>query len=435
MTRINRPYQLAWIGLALATMLFSSAVAQAQTLIVLHNFSGGADGSYPAAGLAQDSAGNFYGTTEEGGNGPCVVNSSRVGCGVVFKLSRKGSGWVFNTLYEFGGAPDGEYPLARVIVGPDGALYGTTSQGGSGPCIGQQGCGTVFKLQPPASFCRGFTCPWTETILYDFSSRNDGFDPTAEVAFDRSGNLYGTTQMGGGGANCIDDGCGTVFELTPNSNGTWMKSTVYAFQGGTTDGNAPTAGVVVDQAGSLYGTTAVGGAGCGIGGCGIAFQLTPHGSSWTETVLHVFQDGTDGAVPGQLIFDGSGNLWGPTADGGQYELYGTVFELTPLEGGGWHFVSQYSFNNGQAQDTTALTMDSAGDIYGCSRRGGRNQGGAIFSLTPSNGGLNYTTLYSFGFDQSDNPVGKVVLDQEGNIYGTTLGNGGPPYGTVWELTP
>lgn len=423
---------LALVGMAFAIGTVPSL--KAQTLAVLHNFTGGADGSDPAAGLAQDSAGNLYGTTQEGGNGPCVVNSARVGCGVVFKMSRQGSGWVFRTLYEFGGPPDGEYPLARVIVGPDGALYGTTSQGGAGACLGEQGCGTVFKLQPPASFCRSFSCPWTETILYSFSSRNDGFDPTGEVAFDRSGNLYGTTAMGGGATGCVDDGCGTVFELTPNGNGTWTKSTVYAFQGGT-DGNEPTAGVAVDQAGNLYGTTAIGGSGCIAGGCGIAFQLTPHGSGWTETLLHVFQDSTDGAVPGQLSFDGSGNLWGPTVDGGQYELYGAIFELTPFEGGGWHFVSQYSFNQAQAEGTTTLTIDSAGDIYGCSGRGGHNEGGVIFSLTPSNGGLNYTSLYSFGFGQSDYPVGKVVLDSQGNIYGTTLHGNDPPYGTVWELTP
>ncbi len=421
---------LALVGMAFAICTVPSL--KAQTLTALHNFTGGADGSDPAAGLAQDSAGNLYGTTQEGGNGPCVVNSSRVGCGVVFKMSREGSGWVFRTLYEFGGPPDGEYPLARVIVGPDGALYGTTSQGGAGSCLGQQGCGTVFKLQPPASFCRSFSCPWTETILYSFSSRNDGFNLTGEVAFDHSGNLYGTTANGGGGANCFDDGCGTVFELTPNGNGTWTKGTIYAFQGGTMDGNQPAAGVVVDQSDNLYGTTTYGGSTCESDGCGIVFQLTPHGSSWTETVLHSFQY-TDGAAPGQLSFDSSGNLWGPAADGGNN--YGTIFELTPLEGGGWHFVSQYSFNYGQAEYPTTLTIDPAGDIYGCTGRGGHNDGGEIFSLTPSSGGLNYTTLYSFGFGQSDYPVGKVVLDSEGNIYGTTLHGADPPYGTVWEFTP
>jgi uncharacterized repeat protein (TIGR03803 family) len=224
-----------WIkSLALAvlgTLTISTALpSQAQTLTVLHNFKGGADGSDPAAGLAQDSAGNLYGTTQYGGTGQC--NSlPPTGCGVVFKLSHRGSGWLFTTLYEFGGPPDGEYPLARVIVGPDGALYGTTSQGGAGSCLGQQGCGIVFKLQPPASFCRAFSCPRTETILYSFSSRNDGFNLTGEVAFDRSGNLYGTTANGGGATGCVDDGCGTVFELTPNGNGTWTKSTIYAFQG------------------------------------------------------------------------------------------------------------------------------------------------------------------------------------------------------------
>lgn len=147
-------------------------------------------------------------------------------------------------------------------------------------------------------------------------------------------------------------------------------------------------------------------------------------------MLHSFA-GSDGSGPGQLLFDGSGNLWGP-AGGGQY---GSVFELTPLEGGGWHFTTQYSFTDGEAEFPNPLTIDAAGIIYGSSGLGGHNNGGAIYSLTPSSGGLNYTTLYSFGFDQSDYPVGKVVLDSEGNIYGTTLHGADPPYGTVWEFTP
>jgi uncharacterized repeat protein (TIGR03803 family) len=424
----------------LATVLAIGPVVPAQTLTALHDFTDGADGGFPAGGLTQDAAGNLYGVAYKGGIIQCFDINSPVGCGVVFKLSHHGSAWVFSTLYEFAGQPDGGIPLARVIVGPDGALYGTTSQGGTGPCLGEHGCGTVFKLQPPPSFCAGASCPWRETILYNFSSRADGFYPDGELVFDGAGNLYGTTAMGGGNLNCINDGCGTVFKLTPNNHGTWTKSTLYTFQGGMSDGNFPDTGVVMDQAGHLYGTTLNGGVRhCGNGGngdCGVIFELAPSGSGWTETVLHRLNGDADGSGPGQLTFDSSWNLWGPAGIG--QSTYGTIFELTPQQGGGWNFSVQYNFTFEQGFPPNALTMDAAGNIYGTTPVGGDGDLGVLYSLTPSTNGWNFNTLYSFANDDQSQgrlPTGRIVLDVQGNIYGENIVGTQPPWGTVWEFTP
>ncbi len=155
---------LAAIASALL-LIFAAAESQAQTFTVLHNFTGGADGAYPYAGLTMDQAGNFYGTTANGGNtaGDCVFN----GCGTVFKLKRAGSGWILSPLYSFSG-PDGNSPQAGVIIGPDGSLYGTTIYGGTA------NAGTVFKLSPPPSACKTALCPWRETVLYSFQGGSDG---------------------------------------------------------------------------------------------------------------------------------------------------------------------------------------------------------------------------------------------------------------------
>ncbi len=436
MLRTTRWFQSAGI---MGTVFFLSAIAPAQTLTVLHTFTDGADGGFLApsmsGGITRDSGGNLYGTTNAGGitTGQCGF----VGCGVVFKVSSHG---VETPIYKFQGAPDGMYPDARVIIGPDGALYGTTQQGGSGSCFGI-GCGTVFKLQPPPNFCASFECPWHETILYNFSSPADGFYPVGDVTFDSAGNLYGTTEQGGS-ESCSRGSysCGTVFKLTPNSNGTWTKTTIYAFQGGANDGMEPESPLAIDRAGNLYGATPYGvGTGCIYGfGCGTVFELTPSGSGWTETILHIFTGNSDGGYPfGGLIFDPSGNLYGAASYGPGEFGYGTLFELTPQQGGGWNFSVPYTFD-GQAEGPVDLTMDASGNLYG-NAGGGEGGSGVVYRLTNSGGGWTFTSLYSFGFNNSDGffPAGKVVLDAQGNIYGVCSEGPypSPDAGTVWKLTP
>jgi len=336
--------------------------AQAQTLNVLYTFAGGAVGATPMAGLTQDLAGNLYGTAEFGG---VFLFCSATSCGTVYKVTRRGSGWVTTPVYSFRGAPDGATPMARVVFGADGELYGTTQYGGTGFCPEGtlHGCGTVFKLQPPPTACKTPLCPWMETVLYSFVSEDDGYSPQDEVTFDREGNIYGTTLWGGNSA-CS---CGTVFKLTHNSDGSWTKTTLYSFQGGPNDGARPYAGVTLDAAGNIYGTTEYGGTNCSpsTSACGVIFKLTPNGSGWSETILHFFSGGADGAYPaGGLIFDGAGNLYGAAAGGGSG--YGTVYELTP-EQSGWTFAVLYSFSGDQANGPySKLSLDASGNL--CERR-------------------------------------------------------------------
>jgi len=438
----SRPVTSAlFLGLMFAIAVTAAPAAQAQTLNVLHTFNGSPDGADPGPGLTASGA-TLYGTTEYGGN---LANCDG-SCGTVFKIARSGSGWIETPIYKFTGVPDGANPMARVIVGPDGALYGTTVMGGTGSCdIGSRGCGTVFKLQPPPTFCASFLCQWRATILYSFASFADGAWPEAELVFDQAGNIYGSTITGGTGPCSYGSygGCGTIFKLTPNRNGSWSKSTLYSFQGSPNDGAGPGSALVLDQDGNIYGTTGGGGLQCPYDEpCGVVFRLTPSGA---ETILYFFTGGSDGYLPESgLISDGHGNLFGAAAAGGQGidGGNGTVFELTPAQGGGWNFSVQYTFDyyNGEADGPGPLTIDAAGNIDGTSGGGGPYGGGTLYQLTPSNGGWSYRTLYSFGFGDGSQgffPEGKIVLDAAGNLY-STCSEGpypSPDDGTVWELMP
>ena len=221
-----------------------------------------------------DRAGNFYGTTWVGGqsNQDCDW-----GCGVVFRLTRTQSGWIVNPIYTFQGpgASDGSEPLARVTFGPAGALYGTTSYGGV------SNLGTVFRLTPGATACKTALCPWSESILYSFQGgENDGAMPSyGDVVFDNAGNLYGTTQQGGGQCNGI--GCGTVYQLA-HSGTSWSESVIHDFASGA--GSQPNAGVILDNSGNLYGTTTGGGPG------GTVYELTPIQDGWSASTLFSFSN-------------------------------------------------------------------------------------------------------------------------------------------------
>ncbi len=388
------------LALMFVTTMIASPAAQAHTLTVLHSFTNNGDGGDPLAGLTMDQAGNLYGTTSEGGG---------AGSGTVFKLVRSKSGWVLYTLYTFQGGQDGASPQARVLFGPDGTLYGTTAYGGGA------GSGTVFNLRPPATSCRAAQCPWTETVLYRFTGGTDGGEPGyGDLAFDAAGNIYGTTSYGGTGCHAYG-GCGVVFELS-RSGGNWTESVLYRFTGGS-DGFSPFSGVTFDRAGNLYGTTTLGGSGEG----GTVYRLVPSSSGWTETTLHSFGASGDGALPyGGLIIDKQGNLYGTTF------YNGVVYELQSL-GGNWTYNILYVLGDQGPYD--APTMDAAGNLYGTTFGGGFV--GSVFELTPGAQGWTYTDLHDFNGRDGIEPVGGVVLDATGNIYGTTSYD----FGEVWELTP
>jgi len=415
------------IAILFALTVVATQAAQAQTFTVIHSFTGGPDGGVPTAGVIMDAAGNLYGTAYNGGLPNCDS-----GCGTVFKLTNTGSGWIVKPLYAFKGGDDGAYPSARVTIGPDGTLYGTTIAGGIGPCFdnNQPGCGIVFNLKPTANVQPNALGGWIETVLYRFQGTDGGQPQYADLIFDKAGDLYGTSSSGGPGM------FGTVYELMP-SNGSWTLNTLHGFNGD--DGAFPTSGVIFDNAGNLYGVVA-GISSCAYA-CGAVYELTPSGSGWAEKSLYVFQDGNDGGDPGGgVILDGSGNLYGGTTAYGMGRG-GTVYELTP-SGGAWIFNLLYSLTGGQGGGPRdSLVMDKAGNLYGAANGDGSHKWGSIFKLTPFNGGWTYTDLYDFtGGKDGGWPRGSLVLDANGNLYGTTMtgGEGGCSFtgcGVVFKITP
>jgi uncharacterized repeat protein (TIGR03803 family) len=297
----------------------------AWTYSLVYDFSAPNDGYSPEARLTLDGAGNLYGTTTAGGTGGCAG-----GCGTVFKLApppQPGGAWTETVLYNFPGSfPYGGGTNGGVTMDANGALYGTTRVAGGGPD------GAVFRLTPPKT---KHGTHWAHSVLYAFKGFADGAFPD-EVVFDNNGNLYGVTSYGGnGGPNCFGEPCGTVFQLTPTPSGSWTHSVRYSFNGGTDGGfGYPGPALRLDAAGNLYGTTPIGGdPSCPDGygnGCGTVFQLAPpvvQGGSWTETILHRFTGGSDGAGPGGLTFGKGKLLYGPAGAGANSS--GLVFSITP----------------------------------------------------------------------------------------------------------
>jgi uncharacterized repeat protein (TIGR03803 family) len=433
------------VGIAIVAGLFILLVtaneAQAQTFRVLHTFTGGPDGALPVGGLTMDRAGNLYGATSAGGNtgSNCQYGRAANGCGIVFRITHGGSGWVLSPIYTFNGYTDGLFPSARVIFGPDGALYGVTFAGGEANCNSGSGiyCGTVFRVTPPATVCKSFICPWQKSILFSFNG-TDGAQPMSEVVFDQAGNLYGTTYYGGGngGDICIyeGDGCGTVYELTP-SNGTWTETVLHAFSTSASDGQNPYANLIFDSAGNLYSATVAGGS----SGLGTVFQLSPTGSGWTENLLYSFDTNSNGIEPAGGLLLAAGNLIGTTSTGGTGDG-GTVFELTPGQGG-WTFNLMYSLSGQEYYGPEAsLTMDAAGNLYGTTVSGGAYGYGSAFKLTPSNRGWTYTSLHDFtGGSDGGYVASNLIMDANGNLYGVASDGASDSCfdgcGVVFEITP
>lgn len=429
----KRTGRVGLVLLFLFALTVAALPARTQTLSTLHSFHGGRqglgpDGGYPKAGLTIDRAGNLYGTTSGGGSFTSVC--SGLGCGTVFKIALKGSNWVISPLYNFQGGTDGQVPATKVILGPDGSLYGTTQYGGQGYCgnLGP-GCGVVFNLRPPPAGCRAVPCLWQEKVLYSFAGGTNGGLPTGEVTFDQAGNLYGAA---GGGAY----GFGMIYKLTP-SHGSWTESAVYSFMG-PPDGESPWGAVIADAAGNLYGTTAAGGSNyCprDFSTCGTVYELSPTQSGWTETILHSFQGDADGAFPfSGLTPDSSGNLYGSTDRDGP-NGGGTIFELAP-SGGAWVFSLVYGLTGSDGGPQRTLVLDQAGNLYGAATGGGAHGQGSVFKLTLSNGSWLYTDLHDFtGGGDGSGPYDGLALDSQGNIYGTTEDGGTYAEGTVFEITP
>jgi uncharacterized repeat protein (TIGR03803 family) len=366
---------------------------------VLYDFSGAADGGFPQAGLAMDAKGALYGTTTAGGS---------AGLGTVFKLTPPAAGsthWTFAVLHAFMGGADGSSPYAGVSLAATGQVYGVTYQGGPA------NAGTVFELLPPT----GTATKWNERILYSFTGGADGSNPAARLAFGKAGVLYGTTVAGGvSGASGTAAGNGVVFSLIPPAKGStsWTQQVLYRFLGSdsaTGDGEAPYSGVIIDRQGALFGTTSIGGvpgisATCSYrNGCGTAYKLTPPGagaSAWTETVLWRFSAiSGDGSDPfGELVVGPGGVLYGLTANGGSFPPYYGNLNL-----------------------------------------------GTAYQLTPPAAGSTAWTesvIRNFGFfGDFAYPVGNLIIDSSGALYGAALDAGSlTPVGAsggggVFKLAP
>jgi uncharacterized repeat protein (TIGR03803 family) len=376
------------IGFVLVT---TNAAWAAATEQALYSFTGGTDGGYPMAGLIFDSAGNLYGTTSSGG----VYDQ-----GTVFELSPSDGAWTETVLYSFTGQADGGIPGSGLLMGKAGSLYGTTQRGGS------EGGGVVFELHrlgtrweeivlhnfsggADGSFPSGLVTDkaddafgtteagghynegtvfgmqrtqtgWQEVVLYSFGgNESDGSSPYSGVVLGSGEHLYGTTPFGGYGR-------GTVFELTYSPDG-WTEKIIYYFEGGY-DGSNPYAGLVLDSAGNLYGTTNSGGA----NNAGTAFELTRSAEGWTKTIICNL---ISNPLNSSLTFDQSGNLYG--------ETYNSIFELSPSDGE-WIESTLFQFGGGNAPEPNGgLIFDQAGNLYGTTLYGGGVfDAGVVFEITP-----------------------------------------------------
>ncbi len=349
-------------------------------------------------------------------------------------LAAAEAAWHVTVLHDFY-PRDGAFPNGAVVADAAGNLYGTTEQGG------KFGYGAVYEISPPAAG----SSHWTSRVLHSFADPAHGADgafPTGSLAFDASGNLYGTTGWGGTSDN------GTVFRLAPPAEGhtAWTETVLHAFGGA--DGAGPEAGIVLDAAGNIYGTAANGGS----ANDGTVFRLAPPApgqTAWTATVLHSFR-GTDGNAPvGGLTRDSAGNLYGTTEDGGAYD-FGAVFKLAPPAAGHTKWVTTVlrSFSQGDAGGShpmAGVTLDTAGNLYGTTYTGGLDGSGTVFMLAaPVAGRTKWveTVLRTFVYHgqssatgQGSFPAAGVVLDAAGNVYGTTVVGGIADGATVFRLSP
>jgi uncharacterized repeat protein (TIGR03803 family) len=387
----------AWLAaLPLLALMFVGPLipyaAQGQKFSVVYTFTAKYDGATPQAPLIRDGKGNFYGTTEHGG---------AFGLGAIFEL---GPGGKEIPLHSFAGV-DGLAPEGSLVRDARGNLYGTTFYGGTpegGSC--GHGCGTVFKLDTQGKF----------TMLYAFSGKADGGEPSGNLVFDEEGNLYGTAMMSGN-ASCD---CGEVFKVDP----TGKETVVYAFNGGA-DGSAPYGGGLVrDAAGNLYGMTLFGGdtTACDPWGCGVVFKVD---SSGNESVLHAFTGGTDGAAPwGTVSQDAFGNLYGTTTGGGS-SGGGTVFMLDTT--GKETVLYAFTRGAGGRAPYAGVSRDSDGNLYGTTIWGGDFShectfyGCGVVFRVDKNGKEHILYAFPDGADgdQYYYPTPGVIVDKKGNLYG------------------
>jgi uncharacterized repeat protein (TIGR03803 family) len=394
------------------------AIAQEK---VLHSFNNdGTDGFYPQSSLFLSD--NLLGTTTNGGASNLGTafrvdpqNGDEAVLGNVFESPTSSGAAPYAGLGFF--SPDNTYP----------AFYSTTSAGGA------NNLGSIYLMkilgsgEGPGSVIEG--------VLFSFQGA-DGSYPYGGLTGPVNGNLYGTTTSGGAYNS------GTVFEFTHKSHSFWEEKVLHNFGNGT-DGSTPVAGLIMDASGNFYGTTYGG----GTYGDGTVFELLPKtGGGWAEQVLYSFNNnGTDGYNPyAGVILDASGNLYGTTVSGGTYNG-GVVYELTPPGSGhtAWTETLLHNFNSGSTDDgfnlNGSLIFDTSGNLYGTTVYGGAHGSGTVFELSPPAMGQTAwteTLLYSFANNPDGAfPLGSLIFDASGNLYGMTEQGGAYGYGTVFKIVP
>ncbi len=345
-------------------------------------------------------------------------------------LGGRASAATYTTLYSFTLA-DTFWPQGGLVEDSAGNLYGTTIGGGT------YGYGSVFQLSPPAVTGGA----WTKKIIYTFLSYGAGGGvPSSELIVDSAGALYGTT-WSGGDATCA---CGVVYKLTPpaTQGAAWTEQPLYGFVSNGADGRLPSAALTLDSAGNIYGVTQQGGTYNG----GVAFKLTPKtGGTYAESVLYSFGANSDASAPnGPLAIDSTGALYGVACLGGTFNL-GATYKLTPptIAGQPWTEAILFSFGGGTMTGGTTpvgnLVFDSAGNLYGVTNGGGnRNGNGVAYQLTPATGTWKQTVLFTFSNGSGVSPAAGLTWNPStGSLYGTTT-SGNPlksASGTAFQLTP
>jgi uncharacterized repeat protein (TIGR03803 family) len=394
-------------GVALSGFLLAAVSAHAATEKVVYEFKSGNNGASPLAGLIEI-GGTFYGTAYQGGGSGC----GGIGCGTVFSMTKAGK---VKVLHVFTGGSDGASPLGG-LIDVNGTLYGTTTGGGA------YGDGTVFSV----------TTAGEETVVYSFMGGSDGRTPNGSL-IDVGGTLYGATFLGGDANICDGGGCGTVFSVTPAG----VEAVVYVFQGGSDASGAD--GSLINVNGTLYGTSQGGGgsANCTMG-CGTVFSVTPGGS---EQVVYAFQGGSDGMEPNAGLIDVNGTLYGTTFQGGYsggqcFGGCGIVFSVTPEGDEQMLYAFRGGSTDGMWPDSSLISVGSK--LYGTTYESTQLGAGTVFSVTPAGA---EKVVFPFGLDGEDgaNPEADLI-EVGGKLYGTTTagggtGCGGVGCGTVYSVKP
>jgi uncharacterized repeat protein (TIGR03803 family) len=346
-----------------------------------------------------------------------VVRLLAISCGLIVLTSSAAHAQTFSVVHAFT-EPNGVVPAAGVTI-KAGVLYGTTAC--TQYCTGN---GTVYQIIPVGS-------NWYFTPI-SLLSAGGGF-PQARVVFGPDNHLYGSTFVGG------PQNFGLLFNLTPRpticatANCFWVQKLLYAFTGSPDGANPGGGDLVWDPMGNIYGTTVNGGP----ESFGTVYQVMKAGNDWTELPIYSFT-GPNGAYPyAGVILDGNGDVFGTTLEGGLYG-YGTVFELTYVNGIGWKETLLYNFQNlsdGQSP-YAGMVRDTAGNLYGATSDGGSGGGGTVFQMSPTGNGWTFTLLYSLSGQQGNycGPRASLSIDNSGSLYGTTMCDGANSLGSVFRLT-